>query len=182
MGNEREILGITGMLTIDRLKTAYRARARELHPDVNRDGDEATVRHRMAAVIEAYQTLLRELEEGETNADAYEPEPADDDGFEVYREAIRLYQSVHPSKWKSTSFESLFSRMDGPEPESARTVETLTELMGNLIEAQYQLRLFLREYPGSRWCPDARDKLREVGKTESRYRRIVQSYQTDNTT
>lgn len=179
MENEYRLLGITGPLTLDTLKKAYRSKAKALHPDVNRSAGEESVHRQMVSIIEAYQTLLRELERGTEGSDGHDDRGPADSGYAIYRRGIELFQSVHPSKWKRMTLESLFSRMDHGHTDVEETVTTIIQLMGNLSEARFNFGQLVRECPNSPWAPDAKDKLREIDAMVVRYRRIAESYRGD---
>lgn len=182
MNPEYEILGITGELTFDNLKRAYRSRVKELHPDVKRNDDIHSANARMVLTIDAYETLLRELQDGRDIPIDRKAGPADDPAFELYKRGIELFQSVHPSKWKRVTFKSLFAQSESDDTDAAGTIEILARLMGNLGEAKYCFTRLINEYPGSVWAIDAQDKLGEIGRMDERYHRILESYRSEHTT
>jgi hypothetical protein len=180
VNDDYEILGITGELTLDKLKRAYRARVKELHPDVNRDDDIHMARARTILTIEAYESLLRRLEDRRHPATDPKAGLAEDAGYELYKSGIELFQSVHPSKWKRVTLESLFTQSESGEVDSAGTVEILARLMGNLGEAKYCFTRVINEYATSVWAADAKDKLREIEAMADRYHRILESYRSEH--
>lgn len=97
------ILGLDPDCSIDEIKKAYRAKAREYHPDINHSPD---AKDMFIIVTEAYEFLLTYFEKMRRDEDAYKKA---NDEWRKYRQArsrrkARVYAQTTFARFQNTNF------------------------------------------------------------------------------
>jgi hypothetical protein len=187
------ILGIGWTLDPAVVKEAYRARAKELHPDLaNPDEEDESLleRHlRFIALSQAYRRILAGLSRRPTVAHRTQPPrpttkagpsstalmPHGDPAYALYRTGMKLYMAIHPSAWdQGARILANDPSSDGGEDEVMRA--KVGELILLFPRAYYYFSLVVTEYPDSPWAADARDKMETIERRSPAYARILESF------
>jgi hypothetical protein len=98
-----KILGLDPDCSVDEIKKAYRAKAREYHPDINHSPE---AKDMFIIVTEAYEFLLTYFEKMRRNEEAYNKAM---DDWRKYRQArsrrkARVYAKTSYVRFKNTNF------------------------------------------------------------------------------
>ncbi len=163
------LLGIPPTRDRGLVKKAFRARAKELHPDLapSRPGEDPIERHlRFAALNQAYGRVLSTLSALPESPPAAPPEAArGDPAYALYRKGMDCFMAIHPSAWYS---------IDEAKDEELRA--RVRELIRLFPRAYYFFSLVASEFPDSPWAPDARDKIAAIERRTPSYERIAESF------
>lgn len=185
------LLGIAENSAEAEIKRAYRAKAKELHPDVSRpdesSGDAVKRHYLFVAVCQAYQRLLtRAAPAGERQKPASgtgrrtaerSPKPAServrggvaahaDPAYAFYKAGMKYFMLIHPSQWKLAA--------DDDDPERGR--QKILEVVKLFPKAYYYFSLVAHEFPESQWAHDARVKMNLLEERTLRYKSIIESF------
>jgi hypothetical protein len=196
--NDFQLLGMAETRDPRLVKEAFRARAKELHPDIPRDelGADPLKRHLLfIALTGAYRRILSNIEAApqppcQADSGAQRPpsaraargeeagtalRPHSDPAYAFYKNAMRYYMAIHPSAWEprpSVPSERYADR--GAEEEAMR--KKVEELVTLFPKAYYYFSVVVTEYPGSPWAADARDKMALIERRTAGYKRILASF------
>ncbi|MBN2625061.1 MAG: J domain-containing protein [Spirochaetales bacterium] len=165
---DREILGLGETYTREELKKAYRLRARLCHPDRNEDSLNSHLA--MIRLNRAYAGLLAAV----PDTAPVTPDARGDEAYRLYREGITLYQSIHPSRWKSVTRRGLFD--PGAVGTDPRTPEIIESLIVKMAEAYRCFSRVAGEYDRSPWYEDSLRKMARIEKMTGLYGKIRESY------
>jgi hypothetical protein len=183
------ILGIAETRDPRLVKEAFRARAKELHPDmIGSGGDPLEGHYLFIALVRAYRRALAGCaspkaparsgaEEDRPAASAAGPVPPartrgegflalhKDPAYVLYRTGMRYYMAIHPAAW------NLGSRTSDEEMKAK-----VGKLLGLFPKAYYYFGLVTSEHADSPWAADARDKMDVIERRSSAYRKILESF------
>jgi|GEM_PF-1668693 hypothetical protein len=186
------ILGIAETRDPRLVKAAFRARAKELHPDLAGNDEESLAGHyRFSALVQAYRRAMAgcaspTLRGGSAappsppgGSGAAAPAPGSlsrtpggsfpalhkDPAYVLYRTGMRYFAAIHPAAW------NLGSRISEEEMKAK-----VGKLLGLFPKAYYYFGLVAGEHSDSPWAADARDKMDIIESRSSRYRRILESF------
>jgi len=188
MISDHQMLGIDEDADLATVKSAFRRRAKELHPDLSSDND-AIPRHDLfIAVCKAYQRLRDVAESDETKLISPMPEPDSSDSvirhsdqaYVFYRQGMKWFMAIHPSHWILDPGGMLNTPIAGHEESHEESKRKVMELVRLFPKAYYYFSIVAHDYPDSPWAYDSREKM---GKIEDRlvmYRRIIESFSTWN--
>ena len=174
-----EILGIEKNCSLVQLKNAYREKVKQFHPDIIESDDKYNAHIRMIEINEAYTSIKKNILETYSNSNI-EIEKNDENDYAIYRKGIKLFQSIHPSKWKKMTLEALF-KPNFIQSNSEETTKIIRKLINNLSESYYYFSIIVNEYPKSNWSIDSKEKMIEIEKMTTRYKRILESYIKEKT-
>src|SRR5512133_917590 len=194
-----KLLGIAETRDPKLVKEAFRARAKELHPDIARAelGDDPLVRHLLfVALTQAYGRVLSGIEaapprpgpshgpsprqpiaKGGQGAPVDETSlaPHRDPAYALYKSAMRFFMAIHPAAWTAQPSEaSAPSTARGAEDEAMRA--KVMELVRLFPKAYYYFSLVVTDYPDSPWAADAREKMGTIERRTASYKRIIESF------
>ena len=167
-----EILGLNEAFTFDELKRAFRIKSKQYHPDKNQDNLNSHLA--MIRLNQAYSNLHKQIKEKPVLNNRKQTK---DTAFSKYKEGIRKFQSIHPSKWKSYSIEGLFDpSVINTHSETPSIIQSLITLMA---EAYYCFSTVVNEHESSPWYSDSIVKMKEIEKLTQRYMKIKESYEIE---
>jgi hypothetical protein len=187
MISDFQILGIEETDDIARIKSAFRKRAKELHPDLSTD-ENAIDRHDLfTAVCKAYRRLVAGAKSGggrSPNAAFRAGAPRAgtglaayaDPAYAYYKQGMKHFMRIHPSQWAVEDDETgkaKYPESDEDRGEARRKVMSLVKLFP---KAYYYFSIVASEYPDSEWAFDAREKMGKIEQRIGRYRKIIESF------
>ena len=180
MISDFQILGIEPTQDISRIKSAFRKKAKEIHPDIN----QAQFNNHINFIIlqKAYHRLL----DGKPQAlppkviivaeTKNQVEAVKDPAYAFYKAGIKEYLKLHPSSWNKKP-KRIFIAIDAKDiQELKETEKDVRMLLRSLPQAYYYFSVVVNEYPESVWAQDARDKLEFTEQQTIRYRKIIESF------
>ena len=169
---DRQILGLGETFTCEELKKAFRSKSKQFHPD--RNSDSLNSHLAMIRLNRAYANLRKDTEE--ERPQAIRPETRDA-AYQIYREGISQFQSIHPSQWIYLSREGLF------DPAAANTRGEVPSIIRTMItrmaRAYHCFSRVAEEYGNSPWHADSVRRMGEIEKMTGRYARIRESYEAE---
>jgi hypothetical protein len=203
MVDDFSILGIGATDDMAAIKAAYRRRVKEVHPD--NSGGEVLLRNHLLfiSINQAYGRLKARLGQdpaarggGKVAGGQLQPRakaataagaaaggrqaglPAShaDPAWAFYRNAMKFFMQVHPSRWNSarSPFEANKLPMDDAEREEKQRI--VSELAGLFPKAYWYFSIVVNEYPESPWCADSREKMARIEELSGKYRKILESF------
>jgi hypothetical protein len=192
------LLGIEPTTDPAAIKAAYRRKAKEIHPDINRSGFDSHLR--FIALQQAYHRLLAGLHQAGprlarppatapspraaasmpaqpiTSGPSLDIKPAADPAYAFYRAGMNEYMKVHPSVWSKTT-RIIVVAHDQEDMETLRETQAqVRKLTRAFPKAYYYFSMVVNEYPASAWALDARDKLVMIEQQTIRYKSIIESF------
>jgi hypothetical protein len=187
MPSDCRILGIAETQDIEIIKGAFRKRAKELHPDLAKDGDQLERHLLFAEVCKAYKRLLGR-KQGQVDEDRSERNSRVDNGaiakhsdpaYVYYRTGIRYFMMIHPSHWNLDN-RMLNTKIAGNNEEQEIIKQKIMELVKLFPKAYYYFSMVVHEYPGSDWEYDAKEKMKLIEERMAMYKRIIESFYSWN--
>jgi hypothetical protein len=186
MISDFRILGIDETDDVATIKSAFRKRARELHPDLAR-GEDALAKHELfARLCEAYRRLLARSpgESGQPPArsapGAEGLVPHADPAYAFYKAGMRIFMKIHPSQWNLDTQRMLNTKIAGNEEDQEIIRRKVLGLVEQFPRAYYYFGLVVHEYPESGWAFDAREKMGKIEERIRMYKRIIESFSSWN--
>ncbi len=188
MISDFRLLGIEETEDLALIKSAFRRRAKELHPDLSTDENAIGRNDLFAAVCKAYRRLVEGAKSGgkgrSPNAAARTaPPPAGvglaayaDPAYAYYKQGMKHFMRIHPSQWAIEDDETgtaKYPESDEDRDEARRKVMSLVKLFP---KAYYYFSIVASEYPDSEWTFDAREKMGKIEQRIGRYRKIIASF------
>lgn len=194
MINDYQVLGIEATKDVSVIKSAYRKKMKELHPDLAGDGDPFQRHILFIAVSSAYKRLLGSATPD--TAEAPSPEPprhaetpvaVDQDGLAVhadpayvfYRTGMKYFMLIHPSQWNETQ-RMLNTKIAGKDEDQELIRQKVMDLVKLFPKAYYYFSIVVHEYPDSVWAYDAAVKTKLIEDRTKRYRHIIESFSSWN--
>lgn len=197
MISDFQVLGIDATKDVSAIKSAYRKKMKELHPDLAGNGDPFQRHLLFIAVSTAYKRLL-----GSAMADAMvtprnpeipraakaPPETGSQDGLAVhadpayvfYRTGMKYFMLIHPSQWNETQ-RMLNTKIAGKDEDQELIRQRVMDLVKLFPKAYYYFSIVVHEYPDSVWAYDSAVKTRLIEDRTKRYRHIIESFSAWNT-
>jgi hypothetical protein len=188
MISDFRILGIEETDDVSLIKSAFRRRAKELHPDLSTNED-AIERHDLfTQVCKAYRRLLDRATKPEPAArggkapalSGNEVAPHADQAYVFYRQGMRLFMSIHPPQWNIDAGGLLNTRIAGQDGEQEIIQGKVMGLVKLFPRAYYYFSIVVHEYPESEWAFDASGKMGVIEERIGMYRKIIQSFTSWN--
>jgi hypothetical protein len=188
MISDFQVLGIEATEDRAAIKSAYRKKMKELHPDLSGDGDPFQRHLQFIAVSMAYKRLLGSArsEEAEGPRTA-EPPAADREGLAVhadpayvfYRTGMKYFMMIHPSSWNETQ-RMLNTKIAGKDEDQELIRQKVMDVVKLFPKAYYYFSIVVHEYPDSVWAYDAAVKTKVIEDRTKRYRHIIESFSSWN--
>jgi hypothetical protein len=187
MISDFQILGIEETEDKALIKSAFRRRAKELHPDAAAPGELLERHDLFVEVCKAYRRLMGspgERAQPERSrsrpAGATELSLHADQAYAFYRAGMRHFMKIHPSQWNIDTSRKLNTRIAGKDEDQAIIRDRILELVKLFPKAYYYFSIVVHEYPGSGWASDAAEKMQQIEKRIGMYRHIIESFSTWN--
>lgn len=188
------ILGIKETSCFREIKSAYKKKVKQYHPDLSIDDDNKILNHlKMIQVNRAFFYLKKKLKKEPEPEKPLEVNPAHftepyktgmltkykDPGYAYYKQGFNLYTKIHPHSWhlplKKEKFFSTIKRKETNE----EVIKIVQGLLDILPKSYYFFSRVLEEYPESSWAYDAREKMIRIEKLTPIYVRIVRSLKSE---
>jgi len=165
--NDFEILGLSKNCTMEDLKRAFRLKSKKYHPDRN---DDPYISHlAMIRLNRAYSNIKEQMKD--IPPDGMELKN-DKNAYKRYKEAITLYQNIHPSQWKRVK-DIYNSHAIDTDPE---IINTLNRIIDSIALSYQGFLSVINDFPNSCWYNDSKEKINELEKMTLRYAKIRESY------
>jgi len=188
MISDFQLLGIEETSDRALIKSAYRKRMKELHPDTA-EGAESFGRHALLVGInQAYRRLLKQSETKPVRSivspqakKGNELTAHADPAYAFYKAGMSYYMKIHPSEWdfeKSGMLNIKISEDDMDQELMRRKIQDLIKLFP---KAYYYFSIVAHEYSESIWVMDSREKMTLIEKMTQRYKKIIESFSVWNT-
>lgn len=185
MLTDHDILRISETKDISVIRKAYRELVKEIHPDVSNESDLMKNHLLFIQINKAYQRLVCQLGDQETNvgetsssstsyngAVVHHKDPA----YVFYKTAMAHYMKIHPSQWSVETKQIL----EKPGPIKGQELEKIKDKVEKLVKlfpkAYYYFSIVVHEYPKSVWYQDAKEKMALIEERTVRYKRIIDSF------
>jgi hypothetical protein len=191
MISDCRILGVEETDDVAAIKSAFRRRVKELHPDLAR-GEDALRKHALfVELCDAYNRLLgsRPTEHGiRPRAGASSASGAEsrgvmahaDPAYAFYKAGMTIFMRIHPSQWNMDTQRVLNTRIAGNEENQEIIRKKVLDLVGLFPRAYYYFGIVVHEYPESEWAYDSREKMSRIEERIGMYKRILESFSTWN--
>ena len=167
-----EILGLGEHFSHQELKKAFRKKSMQYHPDKNQDNLSSHLA--MIRLNRAYSNLQKQVQQESVPE---REETANDPAYSIYKEGIKKFQSIHPSRWKSFSLDGLFD--PGAVDTHSETPLIIQSLITAMAEAYHSFSTIINEHETSPWFSDSLEKIKEIEKMTQRYMKIKESYEME---
>jgi hypothetical protein len=196
MISDFQVLGIEETKDLAVIKSAYRKKMKELHPDLAEEG-ESFHRHLLFIAVSAAYKRLIGVEPMEA-AEAAEAAPRDrkrprtektaesaglavhaDPAYVFYRTGMKFFMMIHPSQWNETQ-RMLNTKIAGKDEDQELIRRKVMELVKLFPKAYYYFSIVLHEYPDSVWAFDAAVKTKLIEDRTKRYKHIIESFSSWN--
>jgi hypothetical protein len=189
MISDYRILGVEEGADLPSIKSAFRKRAKELHPDLSTI-ENAMPRHDLfVQVCMAYRRLIDGRSSDQKKESGASPAAASgkgvvrhsDQAYVFYRQGMKFYMSIHPSRWNIDTSRMLNTRIAGQDGEEQEAIKRkVMELVKLFPKAYYYFSIVVHEYPDSEWACDAGEKMGKIEERIRMYRKIIGSFTSWN--
>jgi hypothetical protein len=189
MISDYRILGIEETGDVAAIKSAFRKRVKELHPDLASDEDPLERHALFVELCDAYRRLLglapagpaARPRAGAVSASAGRALVAHSDpAYAFYKAGMKFLMKIHPSQWNVDTQRMLNTRIAGDEEEQELIKRKVLDLVGLFPKAYYYFGIVVHEYPESAWAYDAQEKMGKIEERIGMYRRIIESFTSWN--
>jgi hypothetical protein len=184
MISDYKILGIEETKNIDVIKSAYRKRVKEVHPDNTKDDDKLKNHLLFIQINNAYKRIIKTVDERlicNNKTDLYKRHGKDivlhkDPAFAYYKMGMSLFMKIHPNRWNKERTVLPIKTTEKDEQEKIEQQNIVKELMGLFPKAYYYFSIVIHEYPESIWAADAEEKISKIEERTKQYIRIIESF------
>jgi len=187
MVTDFQLLGIDPTADAVLIKSAYRKRMKELHPDSSGKGDSFDRHALLVQVNQAYKRLIskekkirRSTRDYSHSTEASELVPHADPAYVFYKAGLGFFMKIHPSQWDFEKSGMLNIKISENDAEQQVMLHKIRDLVKLFPKAYYYLNIVVNEYPESIWARDARDKMTLIEERTRRYQKIMDSFSTWN--
>jgi hypothetical protein len=191
MLSDYKILGIEYTLDINIVKSAFRKRIKELHPDLATDENAYKQHLLFVETCNAYkrivnQTIKDPIQVREPNNTTPSTNARNgirvysDPAYAFYKNGIRYYSRIHPSQWNIDTNRMLNTRIAGQDEDQKIIKNKIMELVRLFPKAYYYFSIVVHEYPESEWFTNAREKMDLIENRTRMYKKIIESFTTWN--
>lgn len=182
-----QILGIEETDDQAAIKSAFRRRIKEVHPDHSPDEDAFRNHLLFIKINQAYNRLMARpgRRAAAATAPARAPGGSDragtalvqskDPAYAFYKTGMKFFMAIHPSKWNDESQLQVPIKGDTSKEQEELKLR-VKELIKLFPKAYYYLSIVANEYPESIWSADAREKMALIEERTRMYRKIIESF------
>lgn len=183
-----QILGMEETTDLQAIKSAFRKRAKELHPDLA-GGEDALRRHDLfVEVCHAYRRLTEHAPAEPHTAAPCSPSARaagslarySDQAYGFYKAGMKYFSAIHPSAWNMDTGRMLNTAIAGHAEDQDIIKRKVMDLVKLFPKAYYYFSIVVHEYPDSDWAYDAGAKLSTIEERVRRYRHIIESFSSWN--
>jgi hypothetical protein len=189
MISDYQILGIGEDADLRAIRSAFRKRAKELHPDLSTIENAIPRYDLFSEVCKAYKRLVDrkktcppgaapDVDSGFTTG--RELKAHSDQAYVFYKQGMKFFMAIHPSQWNLDTSRMLNTRIAGQDEEQDRIRLKVIELVKLFPKAYYYFSIVVHEYPDSDWAYDAGEKMGKIEERMRMYRKIVESFTSWN--
>ncbi|MFA6507078.1 MAG: DnaJ domain-containing protein [Treponemataceae bacterium] len=182
-----QLLGIEETSDTALIKSAYRKRMKELHPDMTREEESFGKHTLLVSINQAYKRLMntgsREIRVKAMPASGKSTDAIiahSDPAYVYYKAALSFYMKIHPSEWDFEKSGMLNIKISEDNREQELMREKIMALVSLFPKAYYYFSIVVHEYPESIWVLDAQDKMSKIEKRTKLYKKIIDSFSTWN--
>ena len=191
MLTDYQILGIEFTNDLDIVKSAFRKRIKELHPDLAQDENAYKQHLLFVATCNAYKRIISQNIKKTTEGKSTDISPNSahrgnelkvhsDPAYAFYRNGIRYYSKIHPSQWNIDTTRMLNTKIAGQDEDQTIIKNKIKELVRLFPKAYYYFSIVVHEYPDSEWYDDAHKKMELIETRIGMYKKIIESFTTWN--
>jgi hypothetical protein len=191
MLNDYQILGIEYTSDINIVKSAFRKRIKELHPDLSTDDNVYKQHLLFVETCNAYKRIVNQASKNKNHVKKLNNATPrtnilngiklySDPAYAFYKNGIRYYSKIHPSQWNIDTNRMLNTRIAGQDKDQEIIKEKIMELVRLFPKAYYYFSIVVHEYPESEWFIDAREKMDLIENRTMMYKKIIESFTTWN--
>jgi hypothetical protein len=192
MISDFELLGIKETSDFSEIKKAYHQKSKSLHPDTTNNIENIQNHYHFVEVCKAYERLCKRIKlnietnkinknEVETNSIGSKSIISHKDpAYVYYKTAIKYFEQIHPSKWKTSARNAIITKIPGDEKIQLEVQKKVIELVSYFPKAYYYFSIVVHEYPDSVWFSDSKDKLGLIEERMKRYKTIIESFKNWN--
>jgi hypothetical protein len=188
MISDYKILGIDETNDLAIIKSAFRKRIKELHPDVTKIDDDFQKHLLFVETCNAYNRLIGKEKEsiiGNIKKTSYSNIRTNialhsDQAFVFYRNGIKYFSKIHPFQWNIDTTRMLNTRIAGQDEEQEIIKNKVLSLAKLFPKAYYYFSIVVHEYPESEWAYDAKKKMNIIENRTTMYKKIIESFSTWN--
>jgi hypothetical protein len=191
MLNDYQILGIEYTPDINIVKSAFRKRIKELHPDLAQEENAYKQHLLFIETCNAYKRILKQTtgapnqvrESSNTktsNSNINAIKIHSDPAYAFYKNGIRYYSKIHPSQWNIDTNRMLNTRIAGQDEDQKIIKNKIMDLVRLFPKAYYYFSIVVHEYAESEWSYDAREKMDLIENRTRMYKKIIESFSTWN--
>jgi len=183
MISDFQLLGIEDTTNIQIIKSAYRKRVKETHPDNSSEENRFKNHLLFIQINQAYGRLIgkyknrneqkKNIVKATANKGIVEHK---DPAYVFYRTGMQYFMKIHPSQWSHQS--NLFEKSKVPIDEKAQEEnrQIVLELIKLFPRAYYYFSIVIHEYPNSPWANDALEKMKLIEDRTKKYSKIIESF------
>lgn len=150
------VLGLEGSPDREEVMKAFEQKLFESHPDTREKYAKSGQDYQLTVdrVLEARRVLLsgRKADDSKKENTASEPQPADSDGYGIYREADKIYGDALDAYFAVRKHYS-FLNPDHPAE---------TEFRKRLLKARSLFARVIEKYPHGRWMVDSVERIARI--------------------
>lgn len=190
-----QILGIEETRDLSAIKSAFRRRIKEVHPDHSAEEDAFRNHLLFIQINQAYTRLISRADLDPAASAAKPsgaPEPAararaappnagtalvrsKDPAYAFYKTGMKFFMAIHPSKWNAESQLQVPIKGDTSKEQEELKLR-VKELIKLFPKAYYYFSIVAHEYPESIWAADAREKMALIEERTRMYKKIIESF------
>jgi hypothetical protein len=186
MLTDYQILGIYETNDLKIIKSAFRKRAKELHPDTTENSDQLKNHLVFIQVCKAYDRLVekRDVEDlkpiNSFDIDKVEDGKSlikhSDPAYAYYKNAMQLMSKIHPSQWNIDTSRMLNIKIVEDDKEQLIIKKKVMDLVSLFPKAYYFFSVVVHDYPSSVWYADSKEKMGIIEERIKRYKHIIESF------
>jgi len=187
MATDFQVLGIDPTEDAVLIKSAYRKRMKDLHPDSSGKGDSFDRHALLVQVNQSYKRLIGKEKKIRRNSRVRSTEtennnliPHSDPAYVFYKAGLGFFMKIHPSQWDFERSGMLNIKISDSDAEQQVMLQKIRDLVKLFPKAYYYLNIVVNEYPESIWARDAKDKMTLIEERTRRYQKIMDSFSNWN--
>jgi len=187
MATDFQVLGIDPTEDASLIKSAYRKRMKDLHPDSSGKGDSFDRHALLVQVNQAYKRLIGKEKKTRRSSTVSSQEttendliPHSDPAYVFYKAGLGFFMKIHPSQWDFEKSGMLNIKISDSDADQQVMLQKIRDLVKLFPKAYYYLNIVVNEYPESIWARDAKEKMALIEARTRRYQKIMDSFSNWN--